>query len=103
MYMREKFLPIGTVVLLKGGEKKLMITSYLIFGPGEGTSRKVFDYGSCTYPEGVIDSSHAVGFNHSDIEKIVFLGHEDEDQINLNNLLKQSADEIKSKIENGEL
>lgn len=101
--MKEKFLPIGTVVLLEGGEKKLMITSYLIFGPGDGKAKKVFDYGACTYPEGIIDSSHAVGFNHTDIKKIVFLGHEDEDQANLNTLLKQSADEIKRKLSNGEL
>lgn len=101
--MKDKFLPIGTVVLLEGGEKKLMITSYLIFGPGEGKGKKVFDYGACTYPEGVIDSSHAVGFNHSDIKEIVFVGHQDQDQVNLNNLLKQSADEIKAKISNGEI
>ena len=29
--MNEKFLPIGTVVKLKGGTKKIMITSYLVF------------------------------------------------------------------------
>ena len=29
--MPEKFLPIGTVVLLNGGKKEVMITSYCIF------------------------------------------------------------------------
>ena len=29
--MPEKFLPIGTVVLLKNGKKEVMITSYCIF------------------------------------------------------------------------
>ena len=29
--MKERFLPIGTVLLLKGGKKEVMITSYCIF------------------------------------------------------------------------
>ena len=28
--MQEKFLPIGTIVILKNGTKKIMITSYLV-------------------------------------------------------------------------
>ena len=35
MENEEKFLPVGSVVLLKGGKKELMITSYLIFPTGE--------------------------------------------------------------------
>ena len=29
--MEERFLPIGTVVLLKGGTKEIMITSYCVY------------------------------------------------------------------------
>ena len=35
MENKEGFLPIGTVVLLKGGKKELMITSYCIFPQGD--------------------------------------------------------------------
>ena len=31
----EKFLPIGTVVLLKGGKRELMVTGYCIMPSGE--------------------------------------------------------------------
>ena len=31
MIDKDKYLPVGTVVLLKGGNKRVMITSYLIF------------------------------------------------------------------------
>ena len=37
--MKEKFLPIGTVVLLKNGTKKIMITGYLPVSKDENTSQ----------------------------------------------------------------
>ena len=51
--MKERFLPIGTVVLLKGGKKEIMITSYCIFptnteikdGKEEKAQRKMYEYG----------------------------------------------------------
>ena len=43
--MKERFLPIGTVVLLKNAKKPLMITSFCIFPTGteirEGKEVKV--------------------------------------------------------------
>ena len=35
MEKNERFLPIGTVVLLKGGKRELMITSYCIMPSGD--------------------------------------------------------------------
>ena len=35
MEVGERFLPIGTVVLLKGGKKELMIISYCIIPAGD--------------------------------------------------------------------
>ena len=49
--MKEKFLPIGTVVLLKDATKKVMITSYLIFAKGDQEEKNMYDYGGCPYPE----------------------------------------------------
>ena len=34
--MEEKFLPIGTVVILKGGRRELMIMSYCVMPDGQG-------------------------------------------------------------------
>lgn len=68
----EKFLPIGTVVLLKGGEKRLMITGFC--SVGDGDESKVWDYNGCLYPEGVINSKKVFLFNHEQIEEISHLG-----------------------------
>lgn len=95
--MNEKYLPIGTVVLLKGGDKKVMITSYLIFTNGE--DKKMFDYGGCTFPEGIIESNYAVGFNHNEIEKVVHLGLVDDEQKKFNETIIQSEAEIKKRVE----
>ena len=53
--MKEKFLPIGTVVMLKEGKKEIMITSYCIFpnnvqikdGIVNTPEKKIFEYGAC--------------------------------------------------------
>ena len=99
---KEKFLPIGTLVLLKGAKKKVLITSYLILSKGENSEKRVFDYGGCPYPEGIIESNYAVGFDHDNIDKIFQLGYEDEDSKALNKLLKESEKQLKESFENGE-
>ena len=95
--MNEKYLPIGTVVLLKDGNKKVMIISYLIFTNGE--TKKMFDYGGCTFPEGVIESDYAVGFNHDEIAEVIHLGLQDDEQKDFNETLLAAEDEIKKKVE----
>jgi len=96
--MKEKYLPIGTVVLLKEGTKKVMITSYMIFSAGENEEKKMFDYGGCPFPEGIIESNYAVGFNHDQIDKVVHLGLIDNDQMQFNTLLNQTTAEIHQKF-----
>lgn len=82
--MEEKFLPIGSVVLLKGGERELMITSYCVVPKGEivvngetitPSDNVVYDYGSCLYPDGIVDANISCTFNHSDIDKVIFEGY----------------------------
>ena len=93
--VKEKFLPIGTVVLLKGGKRELMIISYCIVPSGEAYDKngkvdvtdKMFDYGACVYPEGMITSDQLFAFNHDQIEKIVFMGYETENQKNISKIL----------------
>ena len=78
--MEEKFLPIGSVVILKGGKRELMITSYFIMPSGGELYDKngkvevkepiMFDYGACFYPEGMITSDQLFAFNHEQIDHI---------------------------------
>ena len=54
--MEEKFLPIGSVVKLKNGQKRLMITGFLQMEQGEDGKKNIWDYSGCLYPEGMLTS-----------------------------------------------
>lgn len=73
-----RFLPIGTVVLLKGGKKRLMITGFCSYD--DATRDRAYDYTGCLYPEGIISSKQMALFNHSQIEKIYYLGLRDDEE-----------------------
>lgn len=85
----EKYLPIGTVVMLKGGSKRAMIIGFCAYEDNEKS--KLFDYSGCLYPEGLIASNQTLLFNHDQIEKIYYIGfvdpEEKEFKIKLNNLV----------------
>ena len=44
----EKYLPIGTVVMLKGGTKRVMISGFCAID-GENV-KNMYDYSGCVYP-----------------------------------------------------
>lgn len=87
--MEEKFLPIGTVVILKNAKKRIMITGFCSID--QNNENKMYDYCGCLYPEGTISSKQVLLFNHEQIDKIYFMGYKDEEwqkfQANLKNLL----------------
>ena len=101
--MKDRFLPIGTIVLLKNGKKEIMITSYGIMPQGtiivEGKevdgSNKMFDYGGCTYPEGFINPENIICFNHDNIEKVCYMGYETDTFNEFNKGLNEAFDKIK--------
>lgn len=71
--MFENLLPIGSVVLLKDGTKKLMVTG--IKPVSEDNPDTVFDYIGVVYPEGYLSNEYNFLFNHDDINDIVFIGY----------------------------
>lgn len=92
--MREKYLPIGTVVLLKGGKKRAMITGFC--SVAQENQEKIYDYSGCVYPEGYLSSNQVCLFDHDQIDKIFFLGYEDEEE----KAFKEKLNSIVSTIEN---
>ena len=90
--MKEKYLPIGTVVRLKGATKKIMIMGYC---PVEKEKNEMYDYSACLYPEGLIDSSKILLFNHDKIEQVYFEGNSDEEYQSINEQMKQMLGGIK--------
>lgn len=105
MEKEERFLPIGTVVMLKGGSKKAMITGFCSIA--EEDKSKMYDYMGCVYPEGYLDFSQICLFDHDQIEKIYYHGYIDEEEKEFKEELKQVAsqyeqgnEELKNLIEN---
>ncbi len=67
--MEKEFLHIGSVVSLKNGTKKIMITGYYM--PMDlKNNNKVYDYCACYYPEGVLDDGKFL-FNIEQIDKVL--------------------------------
>ncbi|MDO4524988.1 MAG: DUF4176 domain-containing protein [Bacteroidales bacterium] len=70
----KSLLPIGSVVLLNGGEKRLMICGRVQTDVATG---KTYDYSACFYPDGIISSKELFMFNNENIRKIFFIGFQD--------------------------
>ena len=93
--MNEKYLPIGTVVLLKGATKKLMITGFCVIP--KNNQNVIYDYSGCMYPEGIISSDQIALFNHDQIDKIYFLGFQSDEDKAFKHQLNEA---LKNKTEN---
>ena len=83
------YLPIGSVVLLKNGKKRVMIYGRKVKVNGE---EKVYDYLGCLYPEGALDSKHAVLFDHDQIQMLYFIGFQDLEEFTFRNALNTVED-----------
>lgn len=94
--MNEKYLPIGTVVLLKGGTKKVMISGFCAVT--EEQKGKIYDYSGCMYPEGFLSSNQTCLFDHSQIEKVYFIGYRDEEEVTFKKKLKESLPQIEQQL-----
>ena len=73
-----ELLPIGTVVLLKNGEKKLMIFGVKQTNKEDGME---YDYIGVMYPEGYFGAEYQFLFNNSDIQRVVYKGYENEERV----------------------
>lgn len=96
MDTNDKFLPIGSVVLLKGGTKKAMVTGFC--SVAEEDTQKMYDYTGCVYPEGFLDFDQVCLFDHNQIEKVYHVGYSDEEEQEF----KKALIEIANKFESGE-
>ena len=74
--MKEKYLPIGTVVTLQKATKRIMIIGYCPISE----DKTMYDYSACLYPEGVISQDKTLVFNHEQIAQIHYTGLEDEEE-----------------------
>ena len=73
----KNYLPIGTIVLLKNGKKKVMIYGRRQSRINESNE---YDYIACLYPEGNINENYMYLFNNDDIDTVVFRGYSDAEE-----------------------
>lgn len=95
MENKVQFLPLGSVVLLKGGKKRVMITGFCLMS--EEQDKKIYDYCGCIYPEGTVSTKHALLFNNSQIQKVFALGYSDNEEKAFRQKLVQKVTEMVNK------
>lgn len=73
----KELLPIGSVVLLNNGKKRVMI-----FGVKQSDvdTKIEYDYIGVLYPEGNVGANSQFLFNHDNIKEVCFKGFEDEER-----------------------
>ena len=86
--MFKELLPIGSVVLLMGGIRKLMITGIKVSTPEQEDT--MFDYIGVLYPEGFMGEVGNFMFNHSDISDVIFKGYSNPERDVFINFLEEN-------------
>ena len=92
--MEEKYLPVGSVCMLKGGQKAVMVVGYGI-QPKENPN-VVYDYLGALYPEGIVTMDQNMVFNHENIDRVLFKGYETEEQKSFNKQIVQIIGQMKN-------
>lgn len=89
--MFKNLLPVGTVVLLKNGMKKIMIVG--IKPINKEKPDKTYDYIGVLYPEGYISNEINFLFNHEDINDVIFKGYENAERTSFINMLEKAYED----------
>lgn len=79
-----KYLPLGSVVMLKEGTKRIIIYGRKQIAVETG---EIYDYVACFYPEGNISAEYTFLFNHENIDKVIFSGYADEEDAEFQKVL----------------
>ena len=74
--MYNTYLAIGSIVMLKGEGKKIMVIGYC----GLDGNGKASDYMGVTYPEGYMNADSIIGFNEIEVLQVLHEGYKDVEQ-----------------------
>ena len=86
------FLPVGSVVRLKGGERNVIIIGYT---PIEAGKTEMWDYLGGMWPTGVITSDRNLLFNRDQIEEVIFEGFTNEVELEFRTKLEDAVSEVR--------
>ena len=90
-------LPVGSVVLLKGATRKIMIIGICQGLKEDGDV--LYDYSGLLHPYGYMDRNTIFLFNHEDIEEICAVGYMDDEYY----ARRKAVEELLPKVKSGEL
>ena len=85
--MFTELLPIGSIVYLKEGIRKLMIIGYKV--AKKDNPDLFYDYIGVLYPEGFASEHGYLLFNHNDINDLVFTGYNNSERQDFLKLLDE--------------
>ena len=101
MFFSKEFLPIGSVVGVKGDSRRLLIIGRLMFSENHNV---VKDYTAIEYPNGFINSKEKfILFNKDDIDVLYHYGYVDEMEMKVDQLLKETEKKGGDSIEEGQI
>lgn len=86
----EQLYPLGSIVRLKKGMKRIMICGRLQI---RNSDQKLFDYSACLYPEGILKPDEMFLFQHDDIDEVIFQGFEDDDETKMKQYMEKRKKE----------
>ena len=92
--MYKDLLPIGSIVLLNGGDKRVMICGRIQAKEGDDT---IYDYSACYYPEGIVDPTSMFFFNRDAIDTVYFLGFQDKEELEFRTTVLDNLGELEIK------
>lgn len=90
----EKYLPLGSIVTLENGNKKIMICGRI---QEHVEQQQLYDYCACLYPEGIIDPKELYLFNNNQIDRVYFIGMQDEDEFAFRDFMEKQLTTIHNK------
>ena len=82
--MYNQYLAIGTVVMLKGEGKKVMVIGYF----GQDSQGHNVDYMGVVYPQGYLSEDAIVGFDQNEVIQVLHEGYKDLEQERFFNQLR---------------
>lgn len=95
-------LELGSIVYLKNGSQKLMIISRNVLTKNSESKIVIYDYLACKYPNG-FDEKNSFYFNQENIDKVLFQGYSDEDEIRINELFNKWLKDNSDKFRKGKI
>lgn len=90
----KELLPIGSVVSLKGGTKRVMVCGRI---QTKVDDNNIYDYSACYFPEGIINPKELFLFNNEDIDTVYFVGLQDAEEFRFRDYINQKLSEMEQK------